>query len=66
MSKPILVNPTDILKIPGISLDMDTYRAFVGKKRVNLTIMEFNLLVCLLKNAGATLSRAALLSTVWD
>ncbi len=45
---------------------MDTYRAFVGKKRVNLTIMEFNLLVCLLKNAGTTLNRAALLRTVWD
>jgi len=45
---------------------MDTYQAFVGKKRVvNLTITEFNLLACLLKNAGTTLSRDDLLSTVW-
>ncbi len=44
----------------GISLDTDARQAFVGKKRVNLTITEFNLLACLLKNAGKTLSRAAL------
>ena len=66
MNRPILVNPTDILKKPRISIDMDTYRVYVGKKRVNLTIMELNLLACLLENAGKTISRADLLSTVWD
>jgi len=50
-----------------ISLDTHTFQAFVGKKRVNnLTITEFNLLACLLKSGGTTLSRAALLTTVWD
>ena len=66
MNGPTLVNPTDILKRPRISIDMDTYRVYVGKKRVNLTIMELNLLACLSENAGRTLSRAALLRTVWD
>ncbi len=67
MNGPTLVNSTDILKDTRISLDMDTYQAFVGKKRVNnLTITEFNLLACFLQNAGKTLSRATLLSVVWD
>ncbi len=67
MNGPTLVNPTDILKNSRISLHMDTCQAFVGKKRVNnLTITEFNLLACFLQNAGKTLSRATLLSVVWD
>ncbi len=61
-----MVNPTDILKSSRISLHTDTCQAFVGKKKVNLTITEFNLLACFLKNGGTTLSRAVLLSTVWD
>ncbi len=61
-----MVNPKDILKSSRISLHTDTCQAFVGKKRVNLTITEFNLLACLLKSGGTTLSRSALLSTVWD
>ncbi len=62
MNRPTVVNsPPDILKNSRISLDMDTCQVFVGEKRVNnLTITEFNLLACLLKNAGKTLSRAAL------
>ena len=61
-----MVNPKDILKSFRISLDTDTCEAFVGKKRVNLTITEFNLLACFLNSGGTTLSRSALLSTVWD
>ncbi len=66
MNKPTLVNPKDLKKIPRISLDTDTYQAFVGKRRVNVTITEFNLLDCFLENAGTTLTRAVLLSAVWD
>ncbi len=61
-----VVNAKDILKSSRISLHTDTCQAFVGKKRVNLTITEFNLLACFLKSGGTTLSRSALLSTVWD
>jgi DNA-binding response OmpR family regulator len=61
-----VVNSKDILKGSRISLHTDTCQAFVGKKRVNLTITEFNLLACFLKNGGTTLSRSALLNTVWD
>jgi DNA-binding response OmpR family regulator len=61
MNRPTVVNPTDILKNSRLSLHTDTCQAFVGKKKVNLTITEFNLLACFLKNAGKTLSRDDLL-----
>jgi len=61
-----MVNPTDILKGCRISLDTGTCQVFVGKKKIDLTITEFNLLACFLKNAGRALSRSAILSTVWD
>ncbi len=61
-----MVNPKDILKSSRISLHTDTCQAFVGKKKVDLTITEFNLLACFLNNGGTTLSRTALLNTVWD
>jgi len=63
---PAVVNSTDILRSSHVSLHTDTCQAFVGKKEVNLTTTEFNLLACFLKNRGTTLSRDALLSTVWD
>ena len=67
MNKPTLVNaPTDIRKRYRISLHPDTCQAFVGKKKVTLTVTEFKLLACLLKNKGTTLSRDDLLSRVWD
>ncbi len=65
MKRPTAVNPTDILKNSRISLYTDTCRAFVGEEEVNLTITEFKLLACLLKNKGTTLSRDDLLSAVW-
>ncbi len=61
-----VVNPIDILKSSRILLHTDTCQAFVGKKMVDLTITEFNLLACFLKSGGTTLSRATLLTTVWD
>ena len=65
MNRPTVVNPTDVLKNSRISVDPDTYQAFVGKKEVHLTTTEFRLLTCLLNNTGKTLSRDDLLSTVW-
>ncbi len=59
-------SPIEILKSSRISLHTDTCQAFVGKRKVNLTITEFNLLACFLNSGGTTLSRASLLSTVWD
>ena len=60
MWDPTVVNSTDILRSSHVSLHTDTCQAFVGKKEVNLTTTEFNLLACFLKNRGTTLSRDAL------
>ena len=66
MNTPTVINsPPDILKNSRISLHMDTCQAFVGKREINLTITEFNLLACFLENAGKALTRAALLRAVW-
>ena len=56
-----VVDPREIRERYRISI-----KVYVGKKRVNLTITELNLLAYFLENAGKDLSRAALLSTVWD
>ena len=66
MKRLAVVDRADIRKRYRIALHADTCQAFVGKRKVNLTITEFNLLDCFLKNGGTTLSRAVLLSTVWD
>ena len=60
MKRPAVVDPADICKRYRISINFDTYHVYVGKKRVNVTITELNLLDCFLKNAGTVLSREAL------
>ena len=44
---------------------MEGCQAFVGRKKINLTSTEFNLLAVFLKNRGKTVSRDELLSSVW-
>jgi DNA-binding response OmpR family regulator len=50
----------------GIRLDPRTLSASVRGRHVALSAREFSLLVTLLENAGATLSREQLLHRVWD
>ena len=56
---------TNILKNGRISLDVEGCQAFVGRRKVNLTSTESNLLAAFLKNRGKTVSRDELLSSVW-
>ncbi len=60
-----MTKPKDILKNGLISLDVDAYQAFVGRRSINLTSTEFNLLAAFLKNRGETVSREDLLRSVW-
>ncbi|MEE8347951.1 MAG: winged helix-turn-helix domain-containing protein [Acidobacteriota bacterium] len=60
-----MIKSKDILKNGLISLDVDAYQAFVGRRRINLTSTEFNLLAAFLKNRGETVSREDLLRSVW-
>jgi len=60
MKRLAVVDPTDISRRYRISIQV-----YVGKKRVNLTITELNLLAYFLENAGKALSREVLLGAVW-
>ncbi len=49
----------------GITLDESTHEVTYGKKPVDLTPREFELLSCLMRHAGKVLSRDQLLRQAW-
>lgn len=49
----------------GIRLDLKTRQTFVGDKEIKLPLKDFNLLLLLMQNKGAVLSRDVILSKVW-
>lgn len=49
----------------SISVNLNCCRALVGKKQLNLTATEYNLLVYLLENSGISLTREELLEGAW-
>jgi two-component system alkaline phosphatase synthesis response regulator PhoP len=58
--------PATILQGPGgLSLDLERRLASVGAQPLELTRLEFDLLRCLLSNAGRVLSRERLLEQAW-
>ena len=58
--------PATILQGPGgLSLDLERRIVSVGTQRLELTRLEFDLLHCLLSNAGRVLSRERLLEQAW-
>lgn len=56
----------DILSVGKITLDIPRHKVFVDKKEVALTLIEFKLLVTLVKRKGRVQSRDTLLEDVWD
>ncbi len=56
----------DILILENLKVDVNNYDAFIGTKKIELTAMEFKLLVALLSNRGTVLTRDILLDKVWD
>lgn len=54
-----------ILEVDGISIDKSTLRASTDNQRLDLTTIEFKLLLTLINNRGKILSREHLLSDVW-
>lgn len=54
-----------VLEADGISIDKSTLRASMGNERLDLTTIEFKLLLALMNNRGRILSRETLLSDVW-
>lgn len=57
--------PSNILESGDLSLDLIGRRAYKGRELLNLSFKEFDLLVELMRNQGAVLSRDLLLTKVW-
>jgi DNA-binding response OmpR family regulator len=55
----------NILRVGPIRLDRGSRRVWQGDQEVELSHREFDLLACLLHNAGVVLSRDLLLERVW-
>jgi len=55
----------DMLSAENIIIDMPRHRVTVDKKEMELTLMEFNLLVTLIERRGRVQSRERLLNDVW-
>jgi len=56
----------DVLKSGKLTVDLSRHKVTVDKKEVDLTNMEFKLLVTLMQRAGRVQSRETLLDDVWD
>ena len=65
-SKPGEDIPENILSAGKLKVDISRHKVHVDKKRVELTLLEFKLLVTLLQRRGRVQSREKLLSDVWD
>lgn len=55
----------DIFRIGEIEVDLPSHKISVRGKALELTLMEFNLLVTLMKRAGRVQTRERLLNDVW-
>ncbi len=62
---PELAPEPTLLRGGPITMDLDRHTAYVHDREVSLTVLEFALLGCLLRNAGAAMSRERLLEEVW-
>ena len=56
----------EVLKAAGLEIDLARHLATLDGRELVLTLMEFKLLVALLKRKGEAQSRESLLSDVWD
>ncbi len=56
----------DILTVNKLKVDIPRHKITVNKTEIELTQMEFKLLVILMQRAGRVQSREQLLSDVWD
>jgi DNA-binding response OmpR family regulator len=55
-----------VIRVGGVSIDPGARRTTVADEAVHLTPTEFDLLLCLAREAGQVLTRERLLREVWD
>lgn len=56
----------DVLSVEKIRIDLSRHKVIVDKKEIELTLLEFKLLLTLIQRRGRVQSRDRLLSDVWD
>ena len=54
------------LTINDLVMNLERHTVYVGDKKINLTLKEFNLLKYLLENINIVLSREKILEKVWE
>jgi DNA-binding response OmpR family regulator len=59
------VEGTEILQVGNLRLDVRKQEAFVGRRQIELTHKEFQLLEFLLRHPGEVISRDEFLSRLW-
>lgn len=65
-ARPLEGEPSGVLRFADLELDEDRHEARRAGEPLELTATEFRLLHCLLLHARRVLSKAELLSWVWD
>lgn len=55
-----------VLQLDDLVLDIDKQKVTRGEKNIELTLKEFMLLECLIKNIGSVMSRSLLLEQIWE
>jgi two-component system response regulator VanR len=58
-------NESNILTFEKLSLDLNTYQAFLNNEVIELTLKEFNILKTLIENYPHVVTRENLLDSVW-
>ncbi|GAA0091296.1 response regulator transcription factor [Paraclostridium bifermentans] len=58
-------NESNILTFEKLSLDLNTYQAFLDNEVIELTLKEFNILKTLIENYPHVVTRENLLDSVW-
>ena len=59
-------SPSNRITYRALTLDVDSYKAYISGQTVDLTPREFEMLKALLQNQGRVLSRQMLLNRVWS
>ena len=57
---------TDLIKIKNITIDLKQAKVFKYNKDVNLTALEYKILLTLALNPNVTFTREKLLADIWD
>jgi DNA-binding response OmpR family regulator len=55
-----------VLQLGGVSVDIQAGKAYVGTEMLDLTALEYRLLLTFAQNRGHILSRTQILENIWD